>query len=40
MTKAAWQHHVLGQLDDALVWCCLDAARLRDVYADVPELLA
>ncbi len=35
------QHHVLGQPDDALALRCLDAAvSLRDVYADVPELLA
>ncbi len=39
--EGRWQHHVLGQPDDALALRCLDAAvSLRDVYADVPELLA
>ena len=39
--EGPWQHHVLGQPDDALALRCLDAAvSLRDVYADVPELLA
>ena len=36
-----WQHQVLHQPDDVLALRCLDAAvSLRDVYADVPELLA
>lgn len=36
-----WQHQVLNQPDDVLALRCLDAAvSLRDVYADVPELLA
>ncbi len=39
--EGRWQHHVLGQPDDALALRCLDVAvSLRDVYADVPELLA
>lgn len=36
-----WQHHTFTQPDDVLALRCLDAAvSLRDVYADVPELLA
>ena len=35
-----WQHQVLTQPDEALALRCLDVAvSLRDVYADVPELL-
>lgn len=35
-----WQHLVLPQADDLLALRCLDVTvRLRDVYADVPELL-
>ena len=36
-----WQHHTFTQPGDLLALRCLDAAvSLRDVYADVPELLA
>lgn len=36
-----WQHQRLFSLDDQLVLDCVDATlSLRDVYADVPELLA
>ena len=36
-----WQHHTFTQPDDVLALRCLDAAvSLRDVYADVPVLLA
>ena len=39
--EGRWQHQVLNQPDDVLALRCLDAAvSLRDVYADVPELLA
>ncbi len=35
-----WQHQVVIQPDEALALCCLDVTvSLRDVYADVPELL-
>ncbi|MBH1977949.1 MAG: Uma2 family endonuclease [Comamonadaceae bacterium] len=35
-----WQHQVLTRPDEALALRCLDmAVSLRDVYADVPELL-
>jgi Uma2 family endonuclease len=35
-----WQHQVLTRPDEALALRCLDVAvSLRDVYADVPELL-
>ena len=36
-----WQHHTFTQPGDLLALRCLDASvSLRDVYADVPELLA
>ena len=39
--EGRWQHHTFTQPDDVLALRCLDAAvSLRDVYADVPELLA
>ncbi len=39
--EGRWEHHTFTQPDDVLALRCLDAAvSLRDVYADVPELLA
>lgn len=39
--EGRWQHHTFTQPGDVLALRCLDAAvSLRDVYADVPELLA
>jgi len=39
--EGRWQHHVFSQPDEVLTLRCLDAAvSLREVYADVPELLA
>ena len=39
--EGRWQHHTFTQPDDVLALRCLDAAvSLRDVYADVPVLLA
>ena len=39
--EGRWQHTVFTQADEMLALRCLDAAvSLRDVYADVPELLA
>ncbi|MBS0476231.1 MAG: Uma2 family endonuclease [Proteobacteria bacterium] len=39
--EGRWQHKVFTLPDEALALRCLDlAVRLRDVYADVPELLA
>ena len=39
--EGRWEHHTFTQPDDVLALRCLDAAvSLREVYADVPELLA
>ena len=39
--EGRWEHHTFTQPDDVLALRCLDASvSLRDVYADVPELLA
>ena len=39
--EGRWQHLVYTQTDDTLALRCLDVAvRLRDVYVDVPELMA
>ncbi|ACM33976.1 Uma2 family endonuclease [[Acidovorax] ebreus] len=39
--EGRWQHLVLTRPDEVLALRCLDVAvSLRDVYADVPELLA
>ena len=39
--EGRWQHQVFTQPDEVLALRCLDVAvSLRDVYADVPELLA
>ena len=39
--EGRWEHHTFTQPDDVLALRCLDAAvSLRDVYADVPVLLA
>ncbi|MBS0506113.1 MAG: transposase [Proteobacteria bacterium] len=39
--EGRWQHKVFSQPDKVLALRCLDAqVTLRDVYADVPELLA
>lgn len=39
--EGRWQHQVFTQPDGVLALRCLDVAvSLRDVYADVPELLA
>ena len=39
--EGRWQHKVFTQADEVLALRCLDVAvSLREVYADVPELLA
>ena len=39
--EGRWQHLVYTQADDTLALRCLDVAvRLRDVYVDVPDLMA
>ena len=39
--EGRWQHTVFTQADEMLALRCLDVAvSLRDVYADMPELLA
>ena len=39
--EGRWEHHTFTQPDDVLALRCLDASvSLRDVYADVPVLLA